>query len=289
MDVDNDIDGKLLQQFSSMGTTDREVLISDFQKLLGPNQLTPAGCAFFLDMNNWNLQGAIGSYFEYDQPNVKLPSMTFIMDVTVGEGEAVPPDTTFIKTWRIQNTGDEQWPPGCNLMHCSGENLSKADRVMVEALQSGQVADVSIHMYSPTETGTFPSQWRMSTPTGMYFGDMIWVIITVEKGGVLAVTQQLSSFGNGAFAQSPAKDCLQNPFASPQKPESSPIPLASPNSSIIAQQGSPDMAQFSPSPIPGRTWSGPVMGPVPSPMARSLFQTQGEQGGDSLDMGDDMS
>lgn len=53
MDVDNDIDGKLLQQFSSMGTTDREVLISDFQKLLGPNQLTPAGCAFFLDMNNW--------------------------------------------------------------------------------------------------------------------------------------------------------------------------------------------------------------------------------------------
>lgn len=55
MDVDNDLDGKLLQQFSSMGTTDRDVLISEFQKLLG-NQLNPAGCAFFLDMNNWYVQ-----------------------------------------------------------------------------------------------------------------------------------------------------------------------------------------------------------------------------------------
>lgn len=53
MDVDNELEGKLLQQFSSMGTTDKEVLISEFQKLLEPNQLNPAGCAFFLDMNNW--------------------------------------------------------------------------------------------------------------------------------------------------------------------------------------------------------------------------------------------
>ena len=52
MDVDNDLEGSLLQQFSSMGTTDKEVLIAEFQKLLG-NQLNPAGCAFFLDMNNW--------------------------------------------------------------------------------------------------------------------------------------------------------------------------------------------------------------------------------------------
>ena len=53
MDVDNELEGKLLQQFSSMGTTDKEALISEFQKLLEPNQLNPAGCAFFLDMNNW--------------------------------------------------------------------------------------------------------------------------------------------------------------------------------------------------------------------------------------------
>lgn len=31
--------------------------------------------------------------------------MSFVKDVTIGEGESIPPDTPFIKTWRIQNTG----------------------------------------------------------------------------------------------------------------------------------------------------------------------------------------
>ena len=52
VDIDNDLDGKLLQQFSSMGTQDRDVLISEFQKLLN-NDLNPSCCSFFLDMNNW--------------------------------------------------------------------------------------------------------------------------------------------------------------------------------------------------------------------------------------------
>jgi len=52
MDVDGDVDSQLLQQFSSMATNDREVLIAEFQRLLG-NQLSDTGCAFFLDMNNW--------------------------------------------------------------------------------------------------------------------------------------------------------------------------------------------------------------------------------------------
>jgi len=37
-----------------MATTDREVLIAEFQRLLG-NKLSDAGCAFFLDMNNWQV------------------------------------------------------------------------------------------------------------------------------------------------------------------------------------------------------------------------------------------
>lgn len=37
-----------------------------------------------------------------------LPNMTFIQDVTIGEGESVPPDTNFTKTWRVQNSGKLQ-------------------------------------------------------------------------------------------------------------------------------------------------------------------------------------
>ena len=53
MDVDMDIDSQLLREFSAMGTTDKEVLIAQFQKLLGDQRITPQECDFFLDMNNW--------------------------------------------------------------------------------------------------------------------------------------------------------------------------------------------------------------------------------------------
>lgn len=58
MDVDenitqqNEIDQLLLQQFSCLGTTDHDELVSRFQKLLG-NQMNNATARFFLDMNNW--------------------------------------------------------------------------------------------------------------------------------------------------------------------------------------------------------------------------------------------
>lgn len=56
---------------------------------------------------NRNLQAAIGAYYDFESPNVNTPSMSFVEDVTIGEGESVPPDTQFTKTWRIQNTGVE--------------------------------------------------------------------------------------------------------------------------------------------------------------------------------------
>ncbi|XP_069094935.1 protein ILRUN isoform X5 [Pleurodeles waltl] len=158
--MDVDLDPELMQKFSCLGTTDKDVLIGEFQRLLG-FQLNPAGCAFFLDMTNWNLQAAIGAYYDFESPNINVPSMSFVEDITIGEGESIPPDTQFIKTWRIQNT------------------------------------------------------------------DVIWVILSVEIGGLLGVTQQLSSFET-EFSTQPHRivEGNFNPFASPQKskqPEDSPL------------------------------------------------------------------
>jgi hypothetical protein len=51
MEVD-DLEQNLLQQFSCMGTTDHEVLISQLRKLVG-DDVNEATASFFLDMNNW--------------------------------------------------------------------------------------------------------------------------------------------------------------------------------------------------------------------------------------------
>ncbi|XP_033095585.1 protein ILRUN-like [Anneissia japonica] len=216
MDVDMELDQDFMNKFSSLGTTDKDVLISEFQRLSG--NTNPNACAFFLDMNNWNLQEALGAYFDLEAPRERLPSMTFVRDITIGEGESVPPNTEFIKTWRIQNpVADQSWPEGVCLRYIQGHQLGPTDRVMVESLQPGEMTDVSVRMQSPSQCGLYGGQWRMSTASGTYFGDTIWVILEVKEGGMLGLTQQLSSLGNSFMAPTPAQSPSNNPFGSPTK------------------------------------------------------------------------
>ncbi|XP_069094932.1 protein ILRUN isoform X3 [Pleurodeles waltl] len=153
--------------------------------------------------------------------------MSFVEDITIGEGESIPPDTQFIKTWRIQNTGAEAWPPGVCLKYVGGDQFGHVNMVLVRSLESQEMTDVSVQMCSPSNAGMFQGQWRMCTATGLYFGDVIWVILSVEIGGLLGVTQQLSSFET-EFSTQPHRivEGNFNPFASPQKskqPEDSPL------------------------------------------------------------------
>ncbi|KAJ7998927.1 hypothetical protein DPEC_G00210060 [Dallia pectoralis] len=217
MDMDIDLDPELMQRFSCLGTTDKDVLILEFQRLLG-FQLNPAGCAFFLDMTNWNLQAAIGAYYDFESPSVPTPSMSFVEDVTIGEGESIPPDTPFTKTWRIQNTGTQSWPPGVSLKYIGGDQFGHVNMVLVHSLEPQDISDVSVQMRSPTTPGMYQGQWRMATATGLFYGDVIWVILGVEVGGLLGVTQQLSSFET-EFNTQPHRNLEGdfNPFASPQK------------------------------------------------------------------------
>ena len=222
----NDLESSILQQFSRMQTSNRDDLILEFQRLLAPNQLTEEGCKFFLDMNNWNLQQAICAYFDYDQHKLlqqPLPFVTLIGDVTIGEGEEVAPNTRFVKTWKLANsgtylerefnsklffastsvrdltflafspTGTMQWPSGCFLAFISGCKMGTQDRVPVEPLKPNEQVDVSVSLLSPQVPGIYQGQWRMCTNTGQYFGDIIWCIISVSECGLLSLTQQMNS------------------------------------------------------------------------------------------------
>ncbi|XP_012993882.1 protein ILRUN isoform X3 [Esox lucius] len=194
--MDIDLDPELMQKFSCMGTTDKDVLISEFQRLLG-FQLNPAGCAFFLDMTNWNLQAAIGAYYDFESPSINTPSMSFVEDVTIGA---------------------QAWPPGVCLKYIGGDQFGHVNMVMVRSLEPQEISDISVQMRSPTAPGMYQGQWRMSTATGLFYGDVIWVILSVEVGGLLGVTQQLSSFET-EFNTQPHRNVEGdfNPFASPQK------------------------------------------------------------------------
>lgn len=144
MDVDNSDIDVIACKFRTMNTNDKDYLISEFKRLSN-TQLGTEGCCFYLDLAEWNLNSALWAYYEYetvaaaaassssqsaainqnhnnqvvetvDEPSAsqyyynqarlnEIPEMQFVCDITIGEGESVAPNTNFVKTWRIKNTG----------------------------------------------------------------------------------------------------------------------------------------------------------------------------------------
>ncbi|XP_030751774.1 protein ILRUN [Sitophilus oryzae] len=221
MDVDNgssdggvggslDIEQSLLQQFSCMGTTDKDELVSQLQKLLGsPSHLNNSTAAFFLDMNNWNLQAAICSYLDIESPNT-LPSMALVSDPVATETESIEPDTRFQKSWHICNNGLEQWPAGCYIQFSDGNDFG-GNRIQLPALNPAEGTHLCVEMTSPSVPGIYQSKWRACTPSGSYFGDPMWVILTVVEQGTIELTEQLSHF-NELGAIPPLAPQVPNPF-----------------------------------------------------------------------------
>lgn len=128
-----------------------------------------------------NLQAALGSYYDLGSGGdggmsgaealmSTQPAMIFVQDVTIGEGESVPPNTRFIKTWRLRNPGVEAWPMGSYLKHIEGSLLAGTDMVLVPCVGPNQEGDVSVEMMSPGEGGIYQSRWQLNTPSGVPFG-----------------------------------------------------------------------------------------------------------------------
>ena len=160
---------EVLAQFGCMQTQDKEELVNQMLRLVGTN-INYTTARFYLEMNQWNVQAAVCSYFDLETVNSSLPGMVFVKDITIGEGESIPPITKFVKTWRVQNPGPDKWPPGCILRFSTGVQLSQQDRVLVEPLDPYTATDISVEMTSPSNPGIYESRWRMSTATGNFFG-----------------------------------------------------------------------------------------------------------------------
>ncbi|UJR37100.1 hypothetical protein I4U23_029804 [Adineta vaga] len=200
MDVDSEpissnpgmsnLDEDLMERLRSITTSNREDLIAQFRSTTNA-MLTDEGCAFFLEMSNWNLNEAILAYYDAEMPTDKIPQMRFLADVTVGEGEAIPPNTRFVKTWRVENSGSEPWPNNCSLRFVNGDRLQDRDETYVGSLAPGEQANISVDITSPTMSKIIRSQWRLFTSAGVPFGDPIWLIASVEEGGLMGITQQL--------------------------------------------------------------------------------------------------
>jgi len=106
-----------------------------------------------------------------------------VKDVTIADGTELPPNTNFVKTWRIRNEG-AQWPAGCSLLfvgHNSDRMNGPESVPLPGAVDPEQEIDVSVPLTSPAEPGRYVGYWRLCAPDGRKFGQRLWVSIAVPS------------------------------------------------------------------------------------------------------------
>lgn len=106
-------------------------------------------------------------------------SAHFVADMTIPDDTPFLPNTPFVKTWRLQNSGTCDWEAGTRLAYVSGDPLGGPTTVDVQPLAPGQYVDVSVNLIAPATPGTYRSNWRMQSPEGTLFGDSVYVQIVV--------------------------------------------------------------------------------------------------------------
>lgn len=111
-------------------------------------------------------------------------STLFIKDVTIPDGTAIPVDTTFVKTWRVKNTGKIVWKNRYlkRVTPQSEHICSSPAMVPIPETLPGETVDISVIFITPHLPGSCRTDWKSADQNGnFHFPDMhgLFSIVTV--------------------------------------------------------------------------------------------------------------
>lgn len=114
--------------------------------------------------------------------------LTFVRDVSVPDNTQMDPGETFTKTWQVLNSGSCAWEAGFKFQSTGGNAMGATAFTLPSSVAAGATYDISVPMTAPTTAGTVRGNWRMSTATGQYFGDEVFVVIVVGNAAAATST-----------------------------------------------------------------------------------------------------
>jgi uncharacterized protein YkwD len=112
-------------------------------------------------------------------------SAAFVADVTIPDNTEVEASSTFVKTWRIANTGTCIWGPDYTLIHYSDERMGAPASIPLAVTYPGQNADISISLTAPNTAGAHRANFVIKNPAGLIMkindDSRLWLIIQVKN------------------------------------------------------------------------------------------------------------
>lgn len=92
-------------------------------------------------------------------------------DITIPDGSVLLPNTSFIKTWRVTNTGTCTWNTNYSVVFSGGDQMSAPSATnLPAAVPPGATVDVSVQMKSPAAEGEYAGNYMLRSDGGIVFG-----------------------------------------------------------------------------------------------------------------------
>jgi hypothetical protein len=192
-------------------------------------------------------------------PTSTCYGMTGVADVTIPDNTVMVAGQTFVKTWRVKNTGTCAWDPGFKLVFSHGETMGGATLVLNTTVNAGAETDLSISMTAPNKTGTIFSYWRLSTAAGVFFGPEQYVQIILGAGTATRTGTPFTATPTG-----PTATPTRTGTPTPTGPTATPTPTNTPTATTGTPTATPT-ATPSPTNTPTPTETPTETPATPSP------------------------
>ncbi|HQK42296.1 MAG TPA: NBR1-Ig-like domain-containing protein [Anaerolineaceae bacterium] len=99
----------------------------------------------------------------------KCYQMEFLGDVNYPPDTIVSPGDTFIKKWKIKNTGTCTWTTDFDIILVWGDKIGKNGDIAYD-VKPGDTYEVEVKVTAPMTAGTYIGYWMMTDNQGARFG-----------------------------------------------------------------------------------------------------------------------
>jgi hypothetical protein len=110
------------------------------------------------------------------------------IDISIPDDTIISPGQSFIKTWKLVNSGTCAWTTSYSTRFFYGDRMGAPESVpLQQTILPSQSVEISIEMVAPLTSGTYQGNWKLSNPNGVLFGigpnsdSPFWVRIIVPQ------------------------------------------------------------------------------------------------------------
>ncbi len=115
-------------------------------------------------------------------------NMTFVTDVTIPDETQLSIGQTFVKTWRVKNSGNCQWTTGFKLSFAYGDAMGGQSVSMPAVVAVGQTVDLSVNLKVPNKASKYTGVWRLWDDKNQPFGPYLTVVIIAGNATATATS-----------------------------------------------------------------------------------------------------